>query len=493
MRAASVGTMVSIFGVRGWQNYVLPIKRLDMATRVVTLDGATWDALGEGSRYALLNVPTERPGEWFLDAANGTLHLRPDRPAWQPSTSVIATLPCLIAVEHGSNIVLSGLQLQGSTAEGAGVCISQSDTVTLQALRITDTGDGVRLDHATHVRVLHSEIARTGGYGIVLRNRSDATLVTDNWIHDVGSLHQDASGIWFDASSGNVFSHNRIEDAAKFGIGGGSLTSGGAYDNVIEYNEIARTNQRTSDGGGIMVIGWAQDATRDVIRYNFVTATSAFGNIGWDGKPHTTFQDPLTRLVSEAIYLDDWASGVDVHHNLLCGNIGGMELHSGWDNSVHDNILIGNSGIAFAIGAENWLGPGAHPHPMVNNTIERNTVILDRPSTGQSGVTAVRGGDDTAHFDHNLYAGPGLNAYSFHHEPDHIWSSYSFGIDAWRGRGQDTGSVVGATAAQVVLRDGAVRVIGAADPPAPLSLGEIGRAEDRAGLAERVRESCGLR
>ena len=433
------------------------------------------------------------PANRRLDVAAGILRLGPASMA-SPAGVIAADLHCIISTaEHASNVTLEGLRLEGSAAEGrCGGLPDRHPGGRARSPRHCGYRRGVRLDRATGTRITGSEIARTGGHGIYIRHGSNGTVASGNWIHDVGWLHQDASAIWFDASSHNVFSHNLIEDVAKFGIGGGSLTDGGAYDNRIEYNGIRRTNQRTSDGGAIMVIGWAQDATHDMIRGNFISGTSALGNVGWDDKPHTTFQDPVTRLVSQAVYLDDWASGVEVRGNLLCGNIGGVELHSGWDNQVDGNILIGNAGIAFDVDAVNWLGSGAHPHAMEHNRIEHNLAVINDASTGQSGVTALRGGAEVANFDHNTYAGPGLNDRSFHHEPVSFWSGYSGGIAAWRRFGQDAASDVGSAAVQVKLRGGVVRVTGTDQGPSPLPLIQIGRPEDRAGIAERVREACGL-
>jgi hypothetical protein len=494
--AAQSGAFITIFGRRGWQNYVFAVDHVDRATRIVTLNGSAWDALGEGSRFAVLNAAMT-PGTWRFDQESTTFRLRssdaapvPSDPV--PSDIVAASLPCIMLFEHVRDMTVTGLHLVGTASEGAAFCLSQTERIGLDRLVIRNTGDGIRLDHATDTRLTDSEISGTAGSGIILRGDSNGTTVVGNWFHDIGWLHQDASAIWFDGSSRNRFAQNRIENVAKFGIGGGSLTEGGAYDNLIENNEIDHANQRTSDGGAIMIIDWAQDATRTTIRGNLVTGTTALGNTGWDGKPHITFQDPLTHLVSQAIYLDDWASGVLVSGNLLCGNVGGIDLHAGWDNRVVDNVLIDNAGIALTVDADNWLGAGAHPHPMEHNIIAQNTIVLDRPSTGQSGATAVRGGPIAAQFDNNAYAGGGLNGYSFHHEPDHLWSDYSFGIDAWRQRGQDTHAVAGKTVASMAIRDGAVQAVGSTALPHPISLDAIGRPQDRAGLADRVRRACSL-
>jgi hypothetical protein len=495
LRAAEPGAWVSIFGQRGWLNYVLPVRQVDLSARVITLAGYAWDALGEGSRFALLNAGTAAHAadtSFWYDAVHAMLHVNDPTAAGQQPEMVVATLPCMMSIENAHDITLTGLEFAGSATDGAAICLAHTRAITIKDTTIHDTGDGIRLDAAVDTQILHNVIMRTAGSGILLRHAADGTIVQANWLHDIGWLHEDAMAIDFNASSRAQFVENRIEDVAKFAIGGGSLSDGGAYDNRFEGNEIHRTNQRTSDGGAIMVIGWAQDATRDLIRGNFISGTGALGNIGWDGKPRTQFQDPATHLVSHAIYLDDWTSGAQVSGNLICGNVGGIDLHAGWDNRVADNVLIDNAGVAITIDGVVWLGAGAHPHPMVHNLVEHNLVVLHTAAVWQSGIVTVRGGPDVAQFDHNVYTGPGLNDQAFHHDTDHIWSSYSFGIDTWRARGQDVDSDLGPTVASVTLQNDHLVVSSSHNAPAPLPLSRIGRPEDRAGLNARIRQSCGL-
>ena len=492
------GVSVSIFGQRGWQNYVLPIKSVDRTRRLIELDGTTWDSLDEGSRYFLFDLGPDlkHPGEWYYDRTGQQIFYRPADLGAGPGLVYLGLLPCIVEIDRSQDVAIQGLQLEGTAAQGAAVCVDRSDQVVLEHDRLLNVGDGVRLTEATNSRISDNEIADLNGAAVLLRQQSDGNSVTGNGIHRVGLLQKDSSGIWFDGSSRNVFAHNRIEDVSKFAIGGGSLTSGGAYDNVIERNEIRRVNLQTSDGGAIMIIGWAQDATRDIIRGNFVSFTSAAGNVGWDGKPHLTFQDPITRLVSFAIYLDDWTSGVQVTGNLLCRNIGGIDLHAGWDNRVAGNVLIGNAGIALSADASVWLGEGTHPHAMEHNLFEQNVVVLAQPSTGQSGVTAVGGPASVAAFDRNTYAGPGLNGRSFHRSPTMMASGYSGGAADWRALGQDLSSSIGDPSASVTLVNGTVRMgrsVGAGGPRiALLRVGDIGRVEDRAGFPARMHEDCGI-
>ena len=481
------GTLVTIFGQRGWQDYVMPILSADASTRVITLDGTTWDALGEGSRFALLNVPGAL-GTWWFDRKANVFRLRSPEPT---SPVVVATLPCVVSLKDTQDVVLEQLHLVGSAAEGAGVCLSHTKRVILRGLEIAHTGDGIRLNEAQDTRIEADEIADTASFGIVLRHSSNRTTVEQNWLHQIGWLHEDASAIWFDASSHSRFVHNRIEDVAKFGIGGGALTDGAAYDNLIEENEIDRANQRTSDGGGILVIDWTQDATHDVIAGNLVSRTGALGNVGWDGTPHITFQNPTTRLVSYAIYLDDWASGVTVRDNLVCRDIGGIDLHAGWDNVVTGNVVIGNAGIALSVDAREWLGTGAHPHAMTGNVIDRNTVVLNTPGTGQSGAVVLNAPFSAAAFNNNVYLGPGLNNAAFHETKPDAWSAYSFGFDTWQSRGEGVGSRSDPTA-RLALLNGELRRLSATDDVGVLKLPALGRNADQATLLTRVRARCGL-
>ena len=439
----AAGMKVNIYGQRGWENYVLDVKSIDHATNTVHVDGTTWDALGAGSRYYLMNAPAmlNAPKEWYIDGATQKLFFVPEAASFDGHGALLATTDKVISVTGAKGIVFDGISVDGTMSSGVAYAVDRSDDIVIRNAKITNAGVGIHITQSTDTVIVRNEVAQTNGHGILLEHGADRTRVSGNWIHDVGVLTKKGSGIWFDASSDNVFSHNSIEDIAKFGIGGGSLESGAALRNVIEYNEIKNTNEETSDGGAIMLINWSQVKTSDVIRYNEISNTKAAGNIGWDGVVSTVFQDPTTKLVSNAIYLDDWASGVEVYGNLLHDNIGGIFVHSGWDNSIYNNIVTRNSGIALAGFEPNWLGEGKSPHAMENNVFSKNIIDLTYPSDGQSGATAVNGATSTVFFDSNVYSG--IQSTSFHATPVKMPSGYSGALGEWQDLGYDMHAIVG--------------------------------------------------
>ncbi|GAA4256223.1 hypothetical protein GBZ26_09085 [Azospirillum formosense] len=437
------GMKVNIYGQRGWDNYILDVSSIDHATNTVHVNGTTWDALGAGSRYYLMNAPTmlNAPEEWYIDGATQKLYFVPNDNSFNGGNALLATTNKVISVTDAKGIVFDGISVDGTMSSGVAYAVDRSDDIVVRNAKITNAGVGIHVTQSTDTVIVKNEVAKTNGHGVLLEHGADHTLVSGNWIHDIGVLSKKGSGIWFDASSDNVFSHNNIENIAKFGIGGGSLESGDALRNVVEYNVINNTNQETSDGGAVMLINWSQVKTGDVIRYNEISNTKAVGNIGWDGVVSTNFQDPTTKLVSNAIYLDDWASGVDVYGNLLHDNIGGIFVHSGWDNSIHNNIVTRNSGIALAGFEPNWLGEGKNPHAMQNNVFSKNIVDLSYPSDGQSGATAVNGAASTVIFDNNVYSG--IQPASFHATPVKMPSGYSGAFGEWQDLGYDLHSIIG--------------------------------------------------
>jgi hypothetical protein len=123
---------------------------------------------------------------------------------------------------------------------------------------------------------------------------------------------------------------------------------------------------------------------------------------------------------------------------------------------------------------------------------ERNTVALGSAPNGQSGIATLNGPTAAALFRNNRYLGRGLEDGAFHQATEHSWQPYSFGFSGWQDRGEDMGSRIAASADGLVLREGALRLLAEAGQVDVLALPPSGRMVDRGGLAERVRQRCGL-
>jgi parallel beta-helix repeat protein len=167
-----------------------------------------------------------------------------------------------------------------------------------------------------------------------------------------------------------------------------------------------------------------------------VSNVTAAGTTSWDGTAGSTFLDPVSKLVSFAIYLDDFASGIQVYGNVLNHNIGGIDIHSGWNNTVTNNIVANGSSNSLELQAPNWTGAGAQPSS--NNVFDHNIVVANSATSG----TSEAGGSLTgASWDHNLYSGTQLSG-----SPFLIWGTtapnYYNTLAQWQGFGFDLHSVV---------------------------------------------------
>jgi parallel beta-helix repeat protein len=431
------GLYVEVFGQRGWESYLEPVSSIDYNTNTVHLGGSTWDAIGNGSRYFFFNAADQlnAPGEWYYDANSSTISYKPSDPSWNGGNAVAANLAKVFAINGASNITLGGLTIDGSTNNGTGVDIVNASSITLEGNHIHSTGTGIHLSGSTQVQVHGNEINNTVGNAIALESGSNYNTVAGNSIHDIGTLQAYSSGISFFGSSNNDFANNTITNISKFGIGGGSNVgkADASYNNIIEYNAIDHTNLATSDGGGIMIIGTQQDLTGDIVRYNSVSNVTAAGTTSWDGTAGSTFLDPTSKLVSFGIYLDDFASGIQVTGNVLNHNIGGIDIHSGWNNTITNNIVVNGSGDSLTM---NWGGGELVPNS--RNVFDRNIVVANGPT---SGVAQSGGSLTAASWDYNLYSGSQMANHPFH-----IWgvkAPHANSMTQWQSHGFDAHSRVG--------------------------------------------------
>jgi len=253
-----------------------------------------------------------------------------------------------------------------------------------------------------------------GAQGGVMLLRSARNVVSDNHIHHCGAIYKHNGGVVIEGkgSDDNIISHNDIHDMPRYGI---SIKNGGLR-NIVEYNRIRNTNLETFDTGGIEVTQHDRDLrSGSIIRYNIVADTVGYSS-QWE----------KAVFLSWGIYLDSFAGGYDVNHNITYRNShGGIMLQGGKDNRVTNNIFVDGA-----------FGQGHISNFAQNSTgqlMERNIFVWSNPeailfATGTPTQEVIR-------VDNNLYwCGEGI-------EPRVGWGG-RLSFAEWQKLGFDTHSII---------------------------------------------------
>lgn len=412
---------------------IVSIEAVDEAQGIVTIGGpeATSDLL-TGDRYFVENVREllDSPGEWYLDRANGVLHFWPED-TLEPRAPIVApVLRRVVAVigeqqQPVTNLAFVGLTIRetdyspddGCDGYGMGntgvVYLVDARDCTVQDCRFINTGAyAVCIKGGGHNRVIGNDISHSAEGGILLLTTA-GNLVSDNHIHHCGAVYKHIGGVVLEGvgTDDNVVSHNLIHDMSRYGI---TLKNPGSR-NVIEYNEVRRTNLETFDTGGIEVTQHDREfRSNSVIRYNLVADTIGYSSI---------FTEPI--YLSWGIYLDSFAGGYDVHHNVVFRNHnGGIMLQGGKDNRVHNNIFVDGATAQGII--SNFAGNST------GQVMERNIFAWSAPDALLFACPALD--QSVIRVDHNLYFPPGGK------EPLVGWTRRPF--SEWLAAGFDQHSLV---------------------------------------------------
>jgi len=325
------------------------LKRVDEQSHTVQIGGKECvTALTTGDRFFVENVFEEldSPEEWYLNRKTGVLYFWPG-PKRAPASDIIA--PRLNRLFHFTGmdnnpvrfIRLSGLAMcetdyspDGCIGWGMGnngvVYLQSADDCAVQNCRFSNIGDyAVYLFGGRRNAIIGNDAAYGGEGGITLFNSAENTIA-DNHIHHCGQVHKHIGGVVLHGpgSRGNLISHNLVHDMSRYGI---SLKNPGQH-NVIEYNEVFNTNLETYDTGGIEVTQHDREfRSHSVIRYNLV-----HDNVGYSSDMG------IEVCCAWGIYLDSFAGGYTISHNLTYRNSwGGIMIQGGKDNKVFNNIFIG--------------------------------------------------------------------------------------------------------------------------------------------------------
>jgi len=352
---------IHIFPRWGWVNGIVPVAEVDPSRSLLRLPDQWPEKVWLGNRFFVENVFEEldAPGEWYLDKANGAVHLLPTDPSFQQQEVVGAVLDRAIEfrgdVENKrlvSHITVSGLTI--------------TDTDYSPALRSWYYPDdaAVWLAGAAHCRVARCTFRNIGGYAVMVAPgcahndiagnevvdggqggvfidgrrptepdkpcddavRPRHTLVSGNHIHHCGQIYKHVAGVYIVWSDHNTISHNFIHDMPRYGISIKYDSDG----NVIERNEIRRANLETNDTGAIEMY---VNRKPTIIRENIVSDT-----IGLKTMPDREIRTPF---FCWGIYLDGYSSNATITGNIIYRNYrGGIMIGAGSNNLIENNILV---------------------------------------------------------------------------------------------------------------------------------------------------------
>ncbi|WP_214626149.1 S-layer homology domain-containing protein [Paenibacillus agaridevorans] len=341
------------------------VEEIDTTARTIKLADAHLYGLSTANAawktYYAYNLLEEidEPGEYFLDYDSSTLYLYPTVSLSGARIQASMLEEPLAAIEDASFIKIQGFIFENSRDMGIYMEGGDGNTIAGNTFRNLGTvaisvGQGVRgpgytvheftgvpesrvvgniqghiylnqdwdrLGGVNHV-IAGNEVTGTGAGGIYVGAGNRETLtpgnvqVRNNKISDFNRRDEGyRPGIWL-TGAGNVAANNEIYNSPHMAI----YLNGN--DHVIEKNEIHHVLREADDMGSIYM-GRNASEQGNVIRYNF------FHHLGSDH-------------ASQAVFLDDGASGQLIHGNVFykAGSNANMHIHGGHHNVFRNNISI---------------------------------------------------------------------------------------------------------------------------------------------------------
>jgi len=332
----------------GWEDPAIRIDKIDPVARTIAFAAGIQNGIGykyitnpDGSRpgngkepWQAINLLEEidRPGEWSVDFATGTLFVWPPDEVRELTITQLADP--LIAATGVSYVDLVGLDLGYSLGHGV---VAEN----VFALRVLGcyvhhiAGTAVVLNGRSSV-VRSCDLYDLGGGGVLVSGGDSRLLesseiqIVNNHIHHYGVRRAQYSAgvdVGFGGASnhrgrrdavGMLVAHNRIHDAPRDAI----LVNG--QNHVFEFNEITACGFGSADTGSFY--SWLDWTIRGVvIRYNFL-----YDTVG-------------------GVNPDDGASGFHVYGNVIAGPRTGVWIASGPDHIIENNIFVKDEGPVFGL------------------------------------------------------------------------------------------------------------------------------------------------
>ncbi len=273
------------------------------------------------ARWYGLNLLSEidRPGEYYLDRANGLLYFLPPQ---QGGRAVLSLAESLIRAEKLAHVTFQGFILEA--CRGTALSLKGGTNCAVVGCTIRNTGhNGVVVSGGVGHTVYGCDVSQVGTGGIAMSGGDRRTLtaaghnVENNHVHHFGRRARTYQpGIRVDGV-GNRIAHNLVHDGPHMAL------AAGGNDHVVEYNEIHNVVEESGDAGAYYVgRDWTQRG--NVLRYNYWH--QIVGGTGYGGM---------------TIYLDDQHCGHTIQGNIFERCSQAVFIGGGDDNVVTNNVFLG--------------------------------------------------------------------------------------------------------------------------------------------------------
>jgi hypothetical protein len=317
-----------------WADGTVKIGSIDTTAKTLTTAEA-YDYGGgmdttQGIIYYAFNLLEEidMPGEWYLDRTQGVLYFWPPSDPEQATIEINLLASPMVTLEDVAHLRLEGMVFD--LARYNGIVIKDSEDCLVAACTVRRcAGNGITVTGGRRCGIFGCDVYTLGRRAIEVIGGDRKTLtpgghfVENCQIYDFGRIDRTYTPAIQLEGVGNRVVHNLMYDCPS------SVMRIEGNDHLIEYNEIHSAVQE-SDDQGAMDLFYNPTYRGLIFRYNHFHHN---GKTGREGAVHG----------QAAIRLDDAISGVLIYGNVFFrsanGNFGGVQINSGRDNIIDNNIF----------------------------------------------------------------------------------------------------------------------------------------------------------
>lgn len=320
-----------------WADATIKIGKIDPLTKTLTTAepyhyGGRGMSAEQGIQYYAFNLLEEidSPGEWYLERTTGMLYLYPPSDPGKSTVEIGMLSTPMITMDKLSHVRIEGLgfdlaRYNGIEATDCSNCSLIGCSVSRMA------GNGIMIHGGKENQLIGCDIHTIGRRAteVIGGDRQKLTpgshLVENCRIHNFGRIDRTYTPAIQLEGVGHRVAHNLMYD------GPSSAMRIEGNDHLIEYNEVHSMVQESDDQGALEL--FRNPTYRGVVfRHNYL---HHIGKTGSEISVHG----------QAGIRFDDAISGMQVYGNVFyrCanGNFGAIQMNSGRDNLMDNNIFIG--------------------------------------------------------------------------------------------------------------------------------------------------------